>query len=259
MTLDWCPGIREACSHWRDAPMLQHTFVALEASLRDGSDVVIDASKGLVECVCQLIIDELDNPKSPLKPQKSDVPITEWFSVAIRVLRLGDVRHRKFADFIKHHNGLAESLRILRNDAGPASHGKDGFIQALTSHHRRAAVLAADSIVAFLHHAYLDAQLNPTISREPWDRFEKENALIDAQVGLAVETDDEGVPSLRFLLPGGDVLPLTIEVSRLLYQLDREAYVEALNAARSANSDELADASQMSLSSTEALDHQEFP
>ena len=23
MTLDWCPGIREACGHWRGAPMLQ--------------------------------------------------------------------------------------------------------------------------------------------------------------------------------------------------------------------------------------------
>jgi hypothetical protein len=241
MTMDWCPGIREACSHWRDASMLQHTFIALETSLRDDSDVVIDASKGLVECVCQIIIDELDNPKSPLKPQKSDVPITEWVSVAIRVLRLGDIRHRKFADFVKHHSGLAESLRVLRNDAGPVSHGKNGFIQVLTSHHRRAAVLAADAIVAFLHNAYLDVQLNPTISREPWDRFEKENALIDAHVGLSVETDDDGLTSLRFLLPSGDVLPLTIEVSRLLYQLDREAYVEALNAARSASSSETAD------------------
>ncbi len=29
MSLDWCPGIREACVHWRDAPMLQQTFEAL--------------------------------------------------------------------------------------------------------------------------------------------------------------------------------------------------------------------------------------
>lgn len=253
MTLDWCPGIREACSHWRHAPMLQHTFVALEASLRDDSDVVIDASKGLVECVCQIIIDELDNPKSPLKPQKSDVPITEWVSVAVRVLRLGDIRHRKFADIIKHHSGLAESLRVLRNDAGPVSHGKDGFIQTLTVHHRRASVLAADAIVAFLHNAYLEVQLNPSLSREPWDRFEDENGLIDAYVGLAVETDDDGVPSLRFLLPSGDVLPLTIEVSRLLYQLDREAYVEALNAARSARSTEINDVDNLG-SGMEAVD-----
>jgi hypothetical protein len=33
MTTDWCPGIREACSHWRDAPMLQQNLEALEQTL----------------------------------------------------------------------------------------------------------------------------------------------------------------------------------------------------------------------------------
>ena len=51
---------------------------------------------------------------------------------------------------------------------------------------------------------------------------------------LAVDAEDGESPTLRFLLPGGDELPINIEVSRLLYQLDRDAYVEALNAARGA-------------------------
>lgn len=129
---------------------------------------------------------------------------------------------------------MAESLRVLRNDAGPLSHGKDGFIDVLTIYHHRAAVLAADAIVAFLHKAYLDVQLDPTRSREPWERFAEENALIDSHVGLSVDVDEDDAPTLRFLLPGGDELPLKVEVSRLLYQLDRDAYVEALNAARGA-------------------------
>lgn len=233
MTLDWCPGIREACGHWRDAPMLQHTFEALQTSLDSGSDASIDAAKGLVECVCRVIIDQLDNPTAPLKP-RDDAPITQWVSAAIRLLRLNDVRDRQFADLIKHHNGLAESLRLLRNDAGPLSHGKDGFIQALSIYHRRTAILAADAVVAFLHKAYLDAQLDPINSREPWERFSEHNALIDAHVGLAVDAEDGDAPTLRFLLPDGNELPLNIEVSRLLYQLDRDAYVEALNAARGA-------------------------
>lgn len=150
------------------------------------------------------------------------------------MLKLGDIRHRKFSDLIKHHNGLADSLRVLRNDAGPLSHGKDGFIQTLTVYHRRAAILAADAIVAFLHHAYLEAQLDPMNSREPWEWFAVDNALIDTHVGLAVDTEDSdsSTPILRFLLPDGDELSINIEVSRLLYQLDRGAYVEALNAAR---------------------------
>ena len=231
--LDWCPGIREACSYWYDAPMLQHTFEALQTSLKNDSDASIDAAKGLVECVCRVIIDQLDNATSPMKPQ-DDAPITKFVSVAIRLLRLNDVRDRQFADLIKYHNGLAESLRLLRNDAGPLSHGKDGFIQALTVYHRRVAILAADTIVAFLHKAYLTSQLDPIRSREPWERFEENNTLIDRHVGLALDAEDNNSLTLRFLLPGGDELPLNIEVSRLLYQMDRGAYVEALNAARGA-------------------------
>lgn len=234
MTVDWCPGIREACEYWHDAPMLHHTFEALQASLESGSDSSIDAAKGLVECVCRMVIDQLDDPTSPLKP-RDEAPITQWVSAAIRLLRPIDVRDRQFADLIKHHNSLAESLRLLRNDAGPLSHGKDGFIQALTVYHRRSAILAADAIVAFLHKAYLDAQLDPISSREPWERFAEENTLIDAHVGLTVDVEDGDSPTLRFLLPGGDELPINIEVSRLLYQLDRDAYVEALNAARGAS------------------------
>ena len=88
--------------------------------------------------------------------------------------------------------------------------------------------------MAFLHQAYLDAVLDPISSREPWERFAQDNALIDAYVGLAVDAEEGDSPTLRFLLPGGDELPINIEVSRLLYQLDRDAYVEALNAARGA-------------------------
>lgn len=213
--------------------MLQRTFEALQASIESESDATIDAAKGLVECVCRIVIDQLDDLTSPLKP-RDEAAVTEWVSAATRVLRRGDVRDRKFADLIKHNNGLAESLRVLRNDAGPLSHGKDGFIQALTVYHRRAAVLAADAIVTFLHKAYLDTQLNPISSREPWERFAADNALIDAHVSLEVDAENGDSPTLRFLLPDGDELPINIEVSRLLYQLDRDAYVVALNAARGA-------------------------
>jgi len=38
MTLDWCPGIREACGHWRDAPMLQQA-VATASIARPGQTI----------------------------------------------------------------------------------------------------------------------------------------------------------------------------------------------------------------------------
>ncbi len=135
---------------------------------------------------------------------------------------------------MSRHHKLADAPNDLRNKAGPASHGKDPYLERLAEYHRHSAVLAADAIVAFLHKAYLDAQLDPINSREPWERFRADNVLIDAHVGLAVDAENGDAPTLRFLLPGGDELPINIKVSRLLYMLDRDAYVEALNAARGA-------------------------
>ena len=192
----------------------------------------------MVEVVCRVIVESFHTPLASLKPVQEMPSLSEWLSAAVRALKLGDIRDEKFKKLVSSHHKLAGALNDLRNQAGPASHGKDPYLERLAIHHRRSAVLAADAIVAFLHKAYLDAQLDPTSSREPWERFADNNALIDAHVGLAVETDDEGRTSLQFLLPGGDVLPLTIEVSRLLYQLDRDAYVEALNAARSVSDSE---------------------
>jgi len=240
MSLDWCPGIREACSHWRDAPMLQQNLQALEQNLDQDNDACIDCAKTIVEVVCRVIVESFDSPLTPLKPVQETPSLSDWLTAAVRALKLGDIRDEKFKKLVSSHHKLATALNDLRNHAGPASHGKDPYLERLAIHHRRSAVLAADAIVAFLHTAYLDSQLDPASSREPWERFADNNALIDAQVGLSAETDDDGSTTLHFLLPGGDVLPVTIEVSRLLYQLDREAYVEALNAAQSANNAEAA-------------------
>ena len=233
MTMDWCLGIREACGHWRDAPMLQQNLEALEQTLNQDNDACIDCAKTMVEVVCRVIVESFHTPLAPLRPPQEAPSISDWLSAAVRALKLGDIRDEKFKKLVSSHHKLAGALTELRDKAGTASHGKDPYLERLAVHHRRSAVLAADAIVAFLHKAYLDAQLDPTSSREPWERFADNNAVIDAQVGLSVDTDDDGLTTLRFSLPGGDVLPIAIEVSRLLYQLDRYAYVEALNAARS--------------------------
>lgn len=235
MTIDWCPGIRDACGHWRDAPMLQQTFEAMERNLEQSNDACIDCAKTVVEVVCRVVVESFHAQQAQIKPTQETPSLSDWLTAAIRALKLGDVRDVQFKKFVSSHHKLADALNDLRNKAGPASHGKDPYLERLAEHHRRSAVLAADAIVAFLHQAYLDALLDPISSREPWERFAQDNALIDAHVRLAVDADDDGdSPTLRFLLPGGDELPINIEVSRLLYQLDRDAYVEALNASRGA-------------------------
>lgn len=234
MSLDWCPGIREACVHWRDAPMLQQTFDALERTLENDNDACIDCAKSIVEVFCRIIVDELDSPTQPVKPKAAAPDFGEWVGAAVRVLKLGENQNNKFLKLVSQHHKLTTALGDLRNESGPVSHGRDGFLAKLSVHHRRSAVLSADALVTFLHQAYLEAHRDPFNSREPWERFEPLNALIDSSVRVELVTDDDGNPELRVLLPGGDYLTLNIPVSRLLYQLDRDAYIEALNAARGA-------------------------
>ena len=232
MSLDWCPGIRDACMHWRDAPMLQQTFEALERTLEQDNDACIDCAKSIVEVFCRIIVDELDSPIQPVRPKAAAPDFGEWVGAAVRVLKLGENQNTKFLKLVSQHHKLTTALGDLRNESGPVSHGRDGFLAKLSVHHRRSAVLSADALVTFLHQAYLEAQRDPVSSREPWERFDAFNQLIDANVGLTLGENDDGEPELHVLLPGNEYLVINVPVSRLLYQLDRDAYIEALNAAR---------------------------
>lgn len=234
MSADWYPGIRAFCAHWKHAPMLQETFAALEREFNEENDACIDAAKGLVECACRVLIEELDDPVAPLKPEAADTPLGQLVGLATRLLNLGAVRHRAFSDLIKQHNKLTETLRVLRNEAGTVSHGKDGFIAKLSAHHRRSAMLAADAIVTFLYEAYLEREPDPVRTFEPYERFESANAIIDELVLLRAEPAEDGLLRVVAVLPDGEEVPLAIEPSRLLFGVDREAYKLVLNACREA-------------------------
>ena len=106
MSADWYPGIRAFCTHWKHAPMLQQTFETLEREFADENDACIDAAKGLVECACRVLIEELDDPVSPKKPVEADPKLGHLVGVATRLLDLGEIRDRAFADLIKQHNNL---------------------------------------------------------------------------------------------------------------------------------------------------------
>lgn len=218
--------------------MLQQTLETLEKTFADGNDACIDAAKGIVECACRVLIEELDNPQSPLKPTRTDTPLGVLVGIATRLLDLGEIRHRAFADLIKHHNNLTDSLRVLRNEAGPVSHGKDGFIAKLSIHHQRSALLAADAVVTFLHEAYLEREPDPALTLEPYERFARSNATIDRFTVVQAEPGEEGSLEATITLPGDDEIVLLISPSRLLFGIDRDAYKYALNACREAEAQE---------------------
>lgn len=237
MTLDWYPAIRECNAHWSHAAMLRQTFDALEESFEKDNDACIDCAKAIVEVVCRVIIDELDDPAFPVKPKEKSPDFGAWVSAAVRVLKLGDIRNAAFQKLVSQHHKLTETLGGLRNNAGPVSHGKDAFIERLSSYHRRAAVLSADAIVAFLHQAYTEAELNLARTREPYERFGNQNNLIDEWCGFsAAEINEDGLLEVSVALPGGeDPIILEAPPSQFLFHLDRMAYIEALNASVTAS------------------------
>lgn len=246
MTEAWYPGIKAFCSHWYDAPMLQQTLSSMEQEFAEGQDASIDAAKAIVECSCRILIEELDDPSAPLRPTKRDVPLAELLGLATRLLGLGEIRDRAFTTLIKEHNRLSNALRVLRNEAGTLSHGKDGFVEKLSAHHRRAAILAADAIVTFLHEAYLEREPDPTRTLEPFERFKASSELIDRYSQLSVEVDDDGILQAVVSLPTGDDVELAIVTSELLFGVDREAYKLAANACREAAREEDSDQAETS-------------
>ncbi|MCC7406349.1 MAG: abortive infection family protein [Bdellovibrionales bacterium] len=234
MSLDWGPGIKEACAHWKDAPMLHQTFEALERAIIDGNDTCIDCAKSIVEVFCRVILDELDSPSSPVRPTSELPKFGEWVTAAIRVLKLGENQNLQFRKLVSQHHKMTTLLGDLRNKSGPVSHGRDAFLERLSGHHRRSAIISADAIVTFLHQAYLEAELDLVKTRLPYEseRLADRHQLVDQSVAIRSSTGDDGLLAVEVALPGGDLIPLKIEPSRLLYQVDREAYYEALKAAQ---------------------------
>lgn len=241
MSTDWYIGISTFCSYWSHAAMLQQTFETLEQQFEANNDACIDASKAIVECACRVIIANLDDPNSPLKPKEQNPDFGAWMSAAIRVLELSEIRDEAFKKLISQYHKLTTTLGDLRNKAGTISHGKDAFIAKLSLHQRRAALLAADAIVTFLHEAYLERETDPVLSLEPYDRFKASNALIDQHVSMSADENEAGILEVLFRLPNKDEIPIAIEASQLLFSIDREAYKQALNASKEAEENKVPD------------------
>ncbi len=238
-------GITQFCTYWKNAPTLQATYISLCSEVNSKSDGCIDAAKSMVECACRVLISELDDPTNPIKnwadsPIKgNNLSINNLLAAVVQLLKLSDARDDPFNKVISQHNKLATELNNFRNLAGTLSHGKYGFSETLSTHHRKSAVLSADAIVLFLHEAYLERQLGPINSRVS---FSDQSAAIDKHcVFFAANVDDEDYLRVKIALPNRDVLELPVRPSELLFLVDPIAFKSAFNACNGLVDDEEAD------------------
>lgn len=230
-----CPNIYEFCRHWSEAPNVKQSLQALELVDKEDNDGVICASKAIVECACKTIVEELDDPSNPIKdwqnsPIKSaDPTISNWMAAATSLLDLVNDKTDAFNSIIGQYNELATKLGRFRNKAGTIGHGRMGFEQKLSSHHRRTALITADTVIGFLHDAYLATQTDPTSTFEPYDRFPTINDAIDENCAFVeAQVDEDGTLSGKILFGRNrEQHVFSVSVSEFLFGTDRFAYREA--------------------------------
>ena len=225
------PHFSLAKERWPDARALSEHYESVLESYRGNSYGLIATIKSFVESVCLTILGEFGH--SPLTPTSTT---TELFVEALKCLGLQNSHGAsKLSKLLSAHNKMTDALSEIRNEGCPLAHGKDGFLEALTINERRAFLITADTLLALLLSALNGTEPDLQYTREPYERFEYLHARIDRGIAAEAGVEDDSerqvvVVKLRndFLREG---VELRIEPSRLLYAIDRTAYVEFLSLA----------------------------
>lgn len=225
------PNYRRAQQRWPDAPTLAMSHDALRACFDMNSHGLVEHVKSFIESVCVTIMGELREPMPSSTPSTTTLLIAALKPLGLRNTRGASKLDKVLTGF----NTLADALTEMRNDNGPVAHGKDAFLDALTVDHARAFLHAGDAILGVLLNALEGKQPDLTVTREPYESFPHLNERIDRAVTVVARIDEEGErPIVVFSVatgPLGEAIELRVEPSRLLYGIDRSAYIEVLRTA----------------------------
>ncbi len=225
---DIAPAFRDAKERWPDAPNMQAHYDDLVRSFETNGSSLIELCKSFLEMVCVTVLNELGG----------DVPTngstTQYVVAALDKLGLRNTRGASaFDKVLSAHNKLADALTEVRNQEGSVAHGKDGFIDAMSDRHARVYLLSADTIISLILQAYDGIEPSILKTREPHNRFVHHNVKIDAGTQIEAQVDEDGVIVLSFRAGSlEDGFELRVSASELLYYLDRQAYVDVLEALR---------------------------
>lgn len=135
---------------------------------------------------------------------------------------------RTLAKLVSGHVKLGQELNSIRNEAGPLSHGKSGFLEPLADNHRKKAVIAADTIIDFYHSIYQEVETNFEFTRLPYESFARKNKIIDSQGAWHVEAGDGFEGEEAIVLSAISGVRVIVPLSKFLFDNDRTAYIEIL-------------------------------
>ncbi|MGE4159663.1 MAG: abortive infection family protein [Planctomycetota bacterium] len=222
------PNYLRAQLRWPNAPTLAMGYESLRACHANNSHGMVEHIKSFIESVCLTIMGEYGEQMPSGTPSTTDLLVT-----ALKPLGLQNTRGaNKLDKVLSGFNKLADALSEMRDQNGPVAHGKDGFLDALTADHTRAFLCTGDAILGVLLNSLEGKQPDLNVTREPYERFKHLNKRIDRVVSVSARIDEDGgSPIVVFEVTiglKGEVIELRIEPSKMLYGVDRSAYIEVL-------------------------------
>lgn len=208
------------------APTLARHYDTLAEAYCGSGQSLIESAKSYIECVCRTIL--VDHGKTA----DSNDCTTKLLVATLKLLGIQNSKgSSQFDKVLSAHNKLADALSHVRNHDAPIAHGKDGFLDALSNDHTRVYLLTGDTLLSLLLGALDGSEPHLIHTREPYERFSLFNSAIDKIVEFETSPGfDDGIICLRFFTPSlPEGIELRVEPSRLLYEVDRNAYVEIFN------------------------------
>ena len=225
------PNYRRAQQRWPDAPTLADSYNALAICFYDNTHGLVEHVKSFIESVCLTILSEFGQPKPSNNPNS-----TQLLVAALEALGLSNERRAtKLGAVLSGFNKLSDALSEMRNETGPVAHGKPGFLDSLTIDHTRTFLHVGDAILGVLLNALEGKEPDLVVTHEPYETFRHYNDRIDRDASVQVQIDEEGDrPIIIFSVTTGsseEAIDLRVEPSRLLYETDRQIYIEVLKTA----------------------------
>lgn len=221
------PNFRRAKDLWPDAPNLQAHYKTLINSYENEGHDLIELIKSFLETVCKTILSDFGTTV----PEREST--TYYFGETMRSLGISNQRGAcAFDKVLSGYNKITDGISDVRNTEGGVAHGKDGFIDLISENHLRVYILAVDAILQLIIEAYSGVDPNLIYTRQPYSNFQFKNNKIDENANIIhTEISDDGSLVVKFkagfLTEGFD---LVVPPSELLFNLDRRAYVDVLEA-----------------------------
>lgn len=193
------------------SPHLEEIIETIERGLRDESDTAIDGAKCLIEAVCKTILRERgqeigsrESPTTLIRKATQDLEITD------------EDGGENLQLMVRGMAGAASGLESLRDHFGPLGHGRDANHQKLGDWHRLMAARTAETIVVLLFEAHCARATNLRYTRAEFDEADPANEQLDQQADIQLDPETFEIvinEAYRF------------RPSQILYDLDREGYL----------------------------------